>query len=133
MPEVSDDGASSPQRDGLGWACFLIHISVMVFFLTGWAVESRTVLIFYLVFLPAVVLHWQLNRNTCVLNNLESLIRGGRWRDPANLEEGVWLLTLTRRFTGLRLTASQMDVATYVTLAVLWGLGWWHLLGWPPP
>ena len=50
---------------------------------------------------PLVVLQWQLNRDSCVLNNLECLIRTGRWRNPENPEEGAFLLELVRRVTGL--------------------------------
>lgn len=117
-----------PKRDGLGRACFVIHICFLIFIVTGWLL--RPLLIVYLVFLPAMVLHWYVNKGTCVLNNLESLIRTGRWRDPANCEEGAWLKTLIHSVTGLSFTISQVDRITYAVIATLWGLGLWHLLGW---
>ena len=130
-PENEDDEA--PERDSLGWACHVLHITILIYAVAGWVAGARGALVFYLVFLPAVVLHWQLNKNTCVLNNLESLIRSGRWRDPENREEGVWLQTVVRRATGLPLTAAQMDLVSYAGLALLWGLGWGHFFGWQTP
>lgn len=117
-----------PKRDALGWGCFLVHIAVLIFIVTGWAM--RPVLIFYLVFLPAMVLHWRLNKGACVLNNLESLIRTGRWRNPANLEEGAWMRTLVHSATGLSFTVAHLDLILYAAVAVLWGLGLGHLWGW---
>jgi hypothetical protein len=120
VPQTSD----ATRRDGLGRACFFLHIAILVYVVTGWAL--RPALSLYLVFLPAMVLHWHLNRGTCVLNSLESLIRNGRWRDAGNREEGAWLKTLIGDVTGLRLSVRQTDLLSYAALAGLWGLGLWR-------
>jgi hypothetical protein len=126
-PNKSPDNKAQ-ERDGLGQACFWLHIAILLYIVTGWLL--RPTLIFYLVLLPAVVLHWRFNSNACILNNLENLIRSGRWRDPENREEGVWLQTLIRNATGASLSTGQTDLVTYGATAVLWGLGLWHLAGW---
>ncbi len=128
--ETADTAAQAPPRDLLGKVCFSLHVAILIVILAGWAIPARAALIFYLVLLPGVVLHWRLNANSCVLNNLESWIRNGRWRDPDNREEGQWLRTLIKDVTGLEVSRTQMDVLVYGTLAVLWGVGLWHLLGW---
>jgi hypothetical protein len=117
-------------RDLLGNFCFYLHFAVMIYIVLGWAVPLRPALVFYLVFLPAVAVQWQFNKNSCVLNNLESLMRSGIWRDPHNREEGAWLLTLARRALGVAVTPLQIDIFTYAVLAGLWGLALWHVLGW---
>ena len=117
-------------RDLLGHVCFYLHIAIMIYIVLGWAVPANWALMFYLVFVPGVALHWQINKNSCVLNNMESWLRTGSWRDPTSREEGQWLLTLVKDVTGLSFTPAQMDAFTYSVLAVLWGLGLWHLLGW---
>jgi hypothetical protein len=124
--------APSPleKRDLLGNFCFYLHFVVMIYIVTGWVVPLDAALIFYLVFLPTVVIQWQFNKNSCVLNNLESLMRNGVWRDPANREEGAWLLTLARETLHLPVAAWHVDVFTYSVVAALWGLGLWHLLAW---
>lgn len=129
MTSIQQD-SKLPQRDLLGHACFWLHIAVLVYIVAGWALPWRAVLYFYLGFLPAMAIHWQLNRNSCVLNNVESWLRSGRWRDPSNIEEGQWLLTLVNGVTGLAFTPAQMDAINYAALAILWGLGLWHLRGW---
>jgi hypothetical protein len=118
------------KRDLLGNFCFYLHFAVMIYFLAGWAVPFRGALIFYLCFVPAVAIQWQFNKDSCVLNNLESYIRTRQWRDPNNKEEGAWLLTLVHNATGILLTALQVNLLTYAILAVLWCAGLSHLLWW---
>lgn len=89
---------------------------------------GRRLLACYLILVPALALQWRFNRNSCVLNNLESLMRSGRWRDPGNLEEGAWLATLAKNTLGLHPTPMQMDVFLYSVLTLLWGLGLTHFL-----
>ena len=117
-------------RDLLGNFCFYLHFAVMIYILIGWGVPLRPALIFYLAFLPAVAIQWQFNKNSCVLNNIESLIRSGQWRDPNNKEEGAWLQTLVHNATGVLLNAWQVNALTYAILSVLWFAGLSHLLWW---
>jgi hypothetical protein len=89
---------------------------------------SHGVLIFYLVFLPLVILHWKLNDNACALNNLENWLRYRRWRAPdRNPEEGAWLRTLIGSLTGIVLTRARMDGIIYAVMALCWGLARWRL------
>ena len=117
-------------RDALGSFCFYLHFAVMIYIVTGWAVPLHGALVFYLFFLPAVATQWQFNKNSCVLNNIESLIRFGQWRDPNNREEGAWLLTLATGLFGYPFRAWHIDLFTYVVLVVLWAAGLSHLLWW---
>jgi hypothetical protein len=116
------------QRDLLGNFCFYLHFAVMIYIVLGWLMPWQPLQIFYLVFLPAVAIQWRFNRNSCILNNIESLLRSRRWRDPKNVEEGAWLLTLTRNLLGWQVTPGQMDAFTYVVLVVLWILGLGRML-----
>lgn len=120
--------ANKPKRDALGQLCFALHFGAMIFIALGWTVPQAGVLLFYLLFLPAVVVQWRFNKNSCVLNNIESLVRTGRWRDPGNAEEGAWLLGLVRSALRLELKPAQLDALVYIALALFWGLGLAHLL-----
>jgi len=120
--------SAAPPRDRLGNACFALHIAVLIYVLAGWLFPERGALTFYLLFLPGMLLHWRLNGNSCVLNNLESWLRTGRWRDPSSREEGQWLATLIKDVSGLQFTTAQMDLFTYGALALLWGTGLSHLI-----
>jgi hypothetical protein len=115
------------RRDAIGTVFQVLHMTILVYILIGWALPGVT---FYIVFVPVMVLHWPLNRNTCVINNFESLIRTGRWRNPDNVEEGAWLRILIKSVTGLDFTVRQTDLMSYGLLALLWGLGVWHRFGW---
>ncbi|MEI9991767.1 MAG: hypothetical protein WDM86_17225 [Rhizomicrobium sp.] len=117
-------------RDGLGTFCFYLHFAVMFYIVLGWAAPFRDALVFYLFFLPFVVLQWLFNENSCVLNNIESLIRVGRWRDPHNEEEGAWLRTLATNLFGHPFKAWHIEVFTYFVLAVVWAAGLSHLIWW---
>ncbi len=127
-PSGTDASDAAPERDALGWFCFVHHIAVMIYIVVGWLLPVRPALLFYVAFLPAVALQWRFNKDSCVLNNIESLIRTGEWRDPANREEGAWLLTLAHETLGLPVTAKQVDLFTYAVLVLLWMVGLVHLL-----
>ena len=118
------------RRDLLGHFCFYFHFVVMLYIVLGWLVPLQAALGFYLVFLPGVFVQWQFNKNSCVLNNIESWVRTRQWRDPDNREEGAWLQTLINDITGWGITARQMDIFTNGVLVLLWGLGLYHLLWW---
>jgi hypothetical protein len=117
------------QRDGLGRFCFWLHVFVLLFIVAGWLLPLRGALIAYVMFLPAVMLHWKLNQDACVLNNIESWLRHGRWRAPEkNAEEGAWLRTLIASLTGVTLTRRAMDVVIYSAMTLFWALGLVHFL-----
>lgn len=118
------------ERDALGWICFLIHIAVLACVVLGWAWPGRDWLLFYLIFLPLMFLHWKINRGACVLSNLENWLRHRRWRMPqTNREEGAWLRTLLADTTGIALTQARMDAVIYTAMAVFWLLGAAHRMG----
>jgi hypothetical protein len=116
------------RRDALGQTCLLLHLAIMIFIVFGWALPAPGLLVFYLIFLPAVVLQWQFNKGSCLLNNVESLLRTGRWRDAGNAEEGAWLLGLARSALGLGFKPAHLDAFVRTVLVIFWGLGAAHLV-----
>ena len=114
-------GAARPAGPDLPHACIWPSWSIS---LSAGLRPGMAALVFYLFFVPAVALQWQFNANACVLNNLESWLRSGQWRDPSNREEGAWLATLCRGLSaafgpGLwRSTSSPMPC--------FWRFGLWH-------
>jgi hypothetical protein len=118
------------RRDALGQTCFLVHILILMVVALGWLLPARAWLIVYLIFLPAMVLHWKLNRDACILNNLENWLRHRRWRAPeTNREEGAWLRTLLADATGIAWTKSRMDGVIYGAMGLFWLLALAHFFG----
>jgi hypothetical protein len=118
------------RRDALGRACFLVHVLILIAVILGWLLPWHGWLIAYLVFLPAMFLHWKLNKGACVLNNLENWLRYRRWRAPeSNREEGAWLRTLLADATGIALTRARMDAVIYGAIALFWLLALGRLTG----
>jgi hypothetical protein len=131
VPAIATTAPSpTEKRDLLGNICFYLHFAVMIFIVAGWAIPLRAVLFFYLAFLPLVAIQWQFNKNSCVLNNIESFLRHGSWRSEHNAEEGAWLMTLIRNVTGIQLRPWQVDLITYGIMALLWVAGLTHLYWW---
>jgi hypothetical protein len=120
--------AAPARRDPMGQAFHTLHLAIMTYFVVGWAAPWHDALYAYLLFVPAVLLQWRVNRGACVLNNLESWIRSGRWRDPGNREEGAWLATLCEDNLGIRPTPFAVDVFTHTLLLILWVITLIHLL-----
>jgi hypothetical protein len=122
--------AQPQKRDALGIFCYVVHFLPLMYVVSGWLAPWRGALIFYLVFLPGMYLQWKLNKSSCVLNNIESLIRTGRWRNPANREEGAWLRTLVNDKTGWNLSAATMDTFINGMMLLFWCLAFARLRGW---
>lgn len=107
--------------------CHWMHIALVFYALLGWAVPSATWLIAHLVFIPGLVAVWLVNRGSCPLNNIESWLTTGRWRNADNAEEGSFLVAIVERYLGLHPTQRQMDLVTYAMMALVWGASWVHL------
>lgn len=106
----------------------LAHYAALGFGLIGWAIPVKGVLVAYLIFLPLVALQWRLNRDACVLDNVESWLRHGRFRaGDANPDEGSFIANLIARVLGLRLTPRAVSRLVYGLMAILFTLGAAHL------
>jgi len=106
----------------------IVHYAALGFGLVGWAIPHRGVLIVYLVFLPLVVLQWLVNRDACLLDNVESWLRHGRFRSAgANPDEGAFIANLIARVTGYRMTPRGVSWLVYGLMVVLFLAGAGHL------
>jgi hypothetical protein len=122
-------GQTKPGRDALGNFCFTLHLLILAVIVLGWLAPWRGFLSFYLIFIPATVLHWKFNHDACILNNIESWLRYRRWRAPdRNPEEGAWLRTLVGSWTGIALSRRVMDIIIYAAMNLFWFLALGHLL-----
>jgi len=116
----------APKRDRLGLSCFAFHMVVGTFVLAGWLISSTEALLFYLVLLPAMATQWAVNRGSCVINNIETWLRTGRWRDHENGEDGRFLVMMCDWLFALRPDPAAVDRLSYSVILVLWVLGLSH-------
>jgi hypothetical protein len=115
-----DERRIGPRIDGLGLGCFLFHVFVGVYIVFGWLVSPTSTLVFYLLLLPAIAMQWYVNRGSCVINNLESWLRKGHWRDPENPEEGGFLMMICDWLFKVRPHPSFLDRVCYGVVLILW-------------
>jgi hypothetical protein len=107
--------------------CHGLHMALVFYGLLGWIVPNASWLVAHLIFIPGLITVWVLNNGVCPLNNLESLLTSGRWRNPDNAEEGSFLVVIVERYLGLQPTQGLMDRITYGLMALVWALSWLHL------
>ena len=108
-----------------------VHKACIPYTLLGWVVPHATWLKIHAAFVPIMVLHWWLNRNVCILSNIESYLRHGQWWQRADSNQGGWVLNQVRAATGWTPPPSFATTLTYVALAAstasslihLWMLG----------
>lgn len=104
-----------------------LHYAILLWGVAGWAIPSNAWLTAYLVAMPLIAVQWVLNRNTCVLNNLESWIARRRWRDETDGEQGGFIAGLFQRATGWRPSPTMADAISYGLLGLFWTFGAIHL------
>lgn len=107
--------------------CHALHMLLVVYGLAGWLAPSPAWLVLHMVFLPGLAAVWAVNGGVCPLNNLESRLTTGRWRNPGNPDEGGFLKGLLARYLGLEPTERQMAWLTYGLMAAAWLLSAGHL------
>ena len=132
MAVVDLEERTGPRKDGLGVSLFVFHLTVGGFVLAGWLISSYEALTLYLVLLPAMAAQWCVNRGSCMLNNLESWFRTGRWRDDQNPEEGGFLIMLCDWLFATRPSPPTVDRFSYSVVLFLWllALGHFSWLAW---
>ena len=127
MASIDIQESYGPRRDRLGFSCFLFHLAVGAFVLIGWLLSSYEALMFYLVLLPAMATQWVVNKGSCVINNIESWLRTGQWRDPTNPEEGGFLSMLCDWLFAMRPSPVVLDRFSYAVVVFLWLLALGHI------
>ena len=54
----------------------VLHFAIVIFVIFGCLFTSRLVLLFHLIFLPILILHWKTNQGVCYLTQIENKING---------------------------------------------------------
>jgi hypothetical protein len=104
-----------------------LHYAILAWGVVGWAIPSIPWLVAYLILMTLIAVQWMINRNTCILNNLESWIATGRWRDETDANQGGFIAGVVQMATGRRPSDRAANILSYGLLAVFWALGFAHL------
>ncbi len=129
MPESSKPRAlvTGGAARALSWSCHNLHLAILVFIILGWVVPVSAVLWAHVVLVPLILGIWYLNDCSCPLNNIESYLLKGLWRDPDNREEGSFVVVVVEQYLGMQPTQKQMDMITYGIMGLAWALSGVHL------
>jgi len=119
--------AKSPQFDELRWALFIAHLGIMAYVATGWMIPSRVALYVYMLLLPMIALQWLLNGGSSIINNIENLVRSGRWNDPRNEFEGALFKTLFQA-VGVRVSQALITTVLCFLMLVFWMAALCHMV-----
>jgi hypothetical protein len=101
-------------------------MAVGIFVLAGWLISSTEGLLLYLLLLPAMATQWAVNQGSCVINNIETWLRTGHWRDPESGEDGRYLAMLCDWLFAMRPDPAALDRLSYSVVLFLWVLGLGH-------
>jgi hypothetical protein len=121
------------RRDRLSYGLLAVHLAVMAYVLLGWMSNSRIGLLVYLLFLSALNLQWLFNRGSSLLNNFDTYLRTDHWRDPRNADEGAFLQNLIKWATGLSAGQTQIMIAVYSLMFLLWQAALFRMVMIIPP
>lgn len=106
-----------------------LHWFVVGYSLLGWLANSKLLLTVYLIYLPALMIQWFFNKNSCVINNIESKLKTGNWRIEGNPEEGGFVKTALLRIFGWAPSDMVFEVLIRSVMVVLWFVALYKLLG----
>ena len=118
LSERITPGKSSGDRVQF-WS-FAIHVAVLVYVSLGWLISWRIGLYFYMLLLPMIPLQWLLNGGCSIVNNIENLLRLGRWHDPKNHFEGAFISRLLRVIGVKKMAEAQITTVLCSLMLIFW-------------
>lgn len=104
----------------------LVHYFFMLFTIFGWIIPKTQALIFYLIWIPSIILQWKANDDTCILTNLENYFRNGQWKADPSEEEGGFVNSVFQNVFGITLTDRVLAYIIYGVMGLGWVLGVIH-------
>ncbi len=95
-----------------------LHFAIVMFVIFGCLLTNHKVLLFHLIFLPILVLHWKTNDGVCYLTQIEHKIQG---KGAKKIElQGGFTENLFKKFFRRQPTRALLQNITYSIMAVSW-------------
>lgn len=63
-------------KAAMAWVIYALHLLLMVFVCIGPWIPDKVILLFYIMLIPFLQLHWITNNDTCALTVAECALRG---------------------------------------------------------
>lgn len=128
------DPSSSEVESGILLKALILFLKVfhwvlVGFALLGWMATSEPWLLAYLIYVPLMVIQWSFNENSCIVNNFETWLLTGRWRNEYNPEEGAFVRTTLVRALGWAPSAKAFDIFVRILMLITWGLAFFRWRG----
>ena len=98
----------------------ILHISVLIFTLIGWLLPHEW-LWMYLLWIPLIVIQWQLNQGTCILTNLENYLVGETDK-PKSQQQGQFVKSLFLKLCGFVPADRVLKYLIYFTIFCCWSI-----------
>ena len=98
----------------------ILHWVLVGFALVGWLATSEPWLLTYLIYVPLMVIHWSFNENSCIVNNFETWLMTGKWRNQHNPEEGAFVRTALVRVIGWAPPEKAFDIFIRLLMIATW-------------
>lgn len=102
----------------------ILHIAVLIFTLIGWLLPDQWLWV-YLIWIPLMVIQWQLNQGTCILTNLENYLVGESDR-PKSQQQGQFVKSLFLNLCGFVPTDRVLKNLIYFTIFCCWDIAGWR-------
>ena len=123
MPSLSDIRDALKDRGEFFRAAVVpavrtIHYLVLLFVIFGPLAPWGLALKIHAWSLPLLFLQWKLNRNTCILTNLEHYLLGEPIYGPEG--EGAFIKGLVTKFKDPPPSDRVINIGTYVVMFLLW-------------
>lgn len=102
----------------------ILHWVLVGFALVGWLATSAPWLLAYLIYVPLMVIHWSFNENSCIVNNFETWLMTGKWRNQHNPEEGAFVRTALIRVIGWAPPEKAFDIFIRLLMIATWSVAY---------
>ncbi len=96
----------------------ILHFSIVSFVVFGFVFVSHKILMFHLILLPILILHWQTNQGVCYLTQIENKIKGKSLSKAE--QQGGFSEVIFERVFGRRPSKMQLQNSIYGIMSLSW-------------
>ncbi len=100
----------------------LLHHAIVLFVLFAWALPLPELWAVHIIFIPLMIVQWKLNKDMCLLSNLEHALLGNGFYPQE--EEVSFVKSLLARFIDPLPSDRLIEAGMYLLMAVSWTISW---------